>query len=109
MMHPALFIVGVIAISLAGCLMLATLAERRRRAIQARLASVLVAAPDRRNATDTQVSLRRTGTNLGSGGSPSVLRLYAFLLDELGATGDRLSISSLVVTAVIGAVLAGAM
>jgi Flp pilus assembly protein TadB len=104
MNQPALLaglaLVGILAVAWLS----ATVAERRRRDMQGQLAAVLTATSGR-NGLDGSVALRRaspTGRRRGLWLLPG--RLY--LAEELGATGDRLRIVSLVLAAFIGALLA---
>src|SRR5207247_1941631 len=91
MKYPALVLAVALAIILAVGWLSAAMAERRRRGLQARVAAVLVAAPERGALTDAAVPLRRTGTNARARGSTHPAgRLYGLLLEELGATGDRI-------------------
>src|ERR1700719_3363313 len=102
MTHPALLAgLALVVILAVGCL-LASAAERRRRNIQGQLTAVL-AATSARNGPGGSIALRRAlpggaqrGLRLFSG------RLHGWLGEELGATGDRLKIASLLFAAVIG-------
>jgi tight adherence protein B len=99
--------VGLVVLAAAAWLV-ATLAERRRRDLRARLTAVM-AAPGRDADAPSAgwVSLRRALPSGAQGGfSLFSGRFYRWLGEELGATGDRLKTSNLLVAAAIGAVLA---
>src|SRR5712691_8484818 len=103
MNHPALLAALALAVILAVAWLSATLAERRRRDMQDRLTAVLTAAPGR----SALSGLRRTsmpGARRGLRLLPQWLSRH--LAEELGATGDRLGMSGLVLGAAIGAALA---
>jgi len=102
MTHPALLAGLALVVILAVGWLLASAAERRRRNIQGQLTAVL-AATSARNGPGGSIALRRAlpggaqrGLRLFSG------RLHRWLGEELGATGDRLKIASLLFAAVIG-------
>src|SRR6266851_951690 len=104
MNHPALLAGLALVVILGAAWRSATVAERRRRDMQGQLAAVLTATSGR-NGPDGSVALRRaspTSRRRGLWLLPG--RLY--LAEELGATGDRLRIVSLVLAAFIGALLA---
>ena len=104
MNHPALLAGLALVVILAVAWLSATVAERRRRDMRGQLAAVLTATSGR-NGPDGSMALRRaspTGKRRGLWLLPG--RLY--LAEELGATGDRLGIASLLLAAVIGALLA---
>ncbi len=104
MNHPALLAGLALVVILAVAWLSATVAERRRRDMRGQLAAVLTATSGR-NGPDGSMALRRaspTGKRRGLWLLPG--RLY--LAEELGATGDRLRIGSLLLAAVIGALLA---
>ena len=107
MNHPALLAAVALAVILAVAWLSATLAERRRRDMQDRLTAVLTAAPGRSALSNGRVLLRRTNLP-GARRGPRLLPQWVsrHLAEELGATGDRLRVPSLVLGAAIGAVLA---
>lgn len=79
-------------------------AERRRRGIRGRLAAVVAMSPSAGAALES-ASLRRT-TASRQRDLPAVLAGFAsWLVVELRATGDRLTIGGLVLAAAIGALL----
>lgn len=103
MSNQALFAALALALFLGLAWLIAAYAERRRRGLQSRLAAVLAAPIPIDNRPAGGVSLRRTGPI----GIAHGLRLlpqgfYDFLIDELGATGERLSLTQLVIAAVVG-------
>jgi tight adherence protein B len=110
MNSPTLLAGMVLVVFLAGAWLMATVAERRRRDMRARLSGVLAGATERSAASGGSVSLRRAMP----GGRRGGLRLlpqsiYQALNNELGATGDRLEISGLLIAAFIGALLAAGL
>lgn len=107
MNHPALLAALALVVVLAVGWLTATVAERRRRDMRGRLTSVLTAVPGRNGPSGGSVLLRRASPT-GARRGPRLLPrwLYGRLAEELGATGDRLKISSLLLAAVIGAILA---
>jgi len=105
MKHPALLGALALVVILAVAWLSATVAERRRRDMQGQLAAVL-AATSGRNGPDGSVGLRRAGPTGTRHGLRLLLPGRLYLAEELGATGDRLRIVSLLLAAVIGALLA---
>lgn len=110
MNHPALLATVAVAVGLGATWLWFVLAERRRRGVQDRIKAVLAGAPLRSVASDGSMSLRRalpTGTQGGLWVLPGWLRRH--LAEELGATGDRVRIPSLMVAASIGALLSAGL
>ena len=107
-MNNAVLLAGLaLAAILAGGWLTATVAERRRRDMRGRLTAVLTGTPQRNDASSGLVSLRRADparTRRALGLAPRWL--IERLGEELGATGDSLTLSSLVLAAAIGALLA---
>jgi len=105
MNHPTLLAALALVVILAAAWLMATLSERRRRDMRGRLTSVLTAMPGRNNPSGGSVLLRRASP---TGRGPWLVQrwLSGWLAEELGATGDRLRIVSLLLAAVIGALLA---
>jgi tight adherence protein B len=107
MNHPALLAAAGLVVFLASVWLWVSIAERRRRGIQGRISAVLTGAPLRSAAQNGSISLRRalpTGSRSALGLLPEWFHRY--LTEELGATGDRIGIVSLLVAAVFGALLA---
>jgi tight adherence protein B len=110
MKQSALFAAVALAVILAAAWLVTTVAERRRRAVQGRITAVLTGAPLLSAASGGSMSLRRpvpTGTVSGLQLLPAWFHRY--LVDELGATGDRLKIASLLRTVLIGTLLVGGL
>src|SRR5437773_209272 len=100
MNHPTLLAALALVVILAAAWLTATLSDRRRRDMRGRLTSVLTAMPGRNDPSGGSVLLRRASP---TGRGWLVQRwLYGWLAEELGATGDRLRISSLLLASVIG-------
>jgi tight adherence protein B len=106
MTHPALLAAAALAVILAAAFVWASAAERRRRAVQTRLASVLTAAPQ---AATGRISLRRSAGRRANPFGLLPRRIHERIAGELSATADRLSIWDLVVTALIGVLISGGL
>jgi tight adherence protein B len=110
MSNPTLLACMALVVFLAGGWLVATIAERRRRDMRGRLTAVLTGAPERNAALDGSVALRRAIPHGARGGLRLLPRsVYQQLTKELGATGDRLTITTLLVAAFIGALLAAGL
>jgi tight adherence protein B len=108
MNSPALLAAIGIVILLAVAWASAVVAERRRRGLRGRLAAV-VGVSSLGGAAPESASLRRT-TISRRRGLPAVLAgLTHWLVVELRATGDRLTIGSLMIAAAVGALLVSAV
>jgi len=107
MNHPGLLAAAAVAVVLGVAWLSVIVAERRRRGIQGRIAAVLTGAPLRGASPNGAISLRREVLT-GGGGALQLLPgwFYRHLTEELGATGDRVKVSSLVLAAFIGALVA---
>jgi tight adherence protein B len=103
----ALIAAVAIAVVLGTAWLSVIVAERRRRSVQGRITAVLTGAPLRGASPNGAISLRR---EVPTGGAGALQLLpgwfYRYLTEELGATGDRVKLPSLVFAAVIGAVVA---
>jgi tight adherence protein B len=110
MNHPELLAAIALVVVLAVVWLSTVFAERRRRGLQERLAAVVSAAPPARVGSDGSVSLRR-GRPTGSAARLRLLptTLLHRLAEELGATGDRVTLAQLVLTAVVGALAAAGL
>src|SRR5687767_7153376 len=96
--------IGVFVI-LAAAWLASIVAERRRRALQGRLAAVLAPSPATSSLSQTEVAsvLRREAASRGTRVFPLVpLRFRQWLVAELQATGDSLGITSLLIAAAVG-------
>jgi tight adherence protein B len=107
MKHAALLAAVALAVIVGAAWLSTVLADRRRRVVQGRITAVLMGAPLQSTSSDGSMSLRRavpTGTRDGLG----LLQrwFYQRLGEELAATGDRVRIASLLLAALIGAILA---
>ena len=107
MTDPVLLAAAALVIALGAAFVWATVAERRRRAVQARLSMVLAAAP---RASVDPVSLRRTSS--GRNANPFGLlprQIHDRITQELSATADRLTIWDLVISGAVGVSVVGAI
>jgi tight adherence protein B len=105
--QPALIAAIGLAVVLAAGWLAATLSERRRRAMQGRLAAVMVASPAQTAGPQGAASLRRQTAGGKEQGFPLLPpRFYQWLLNELRATGDRLGLLSLFIGAGIALLIA---
>jgi tight adherence protein B len=110
MNHPELLAAIVLVVILAVGWLSIVFAERRRRGLQTRLAAVVSAGPHVSTGSDGSVSLRRGRPS----GHAARLRLlptifHHHLAQELGATGDQVTLVHLFLTAVVGGLVVAAL
>src|SRR5438874_1302182 len=107
MIDPTLLAGTALAVLLAAVWLSMTVAERRRRNMRGRLTAIMTGTPQEYTASDGSIPLRRVspaGMRSSLGLAPRWFREQ--LTEELGATGDRLGVTSLVLAGLVGALFA---
>lgn len=107
MRQPVLWIAVVVAVLLAAGWAFAVIEDRRRRAMHARLATVLGTVPPATDAVGGALSLRRPRSSTGTPRPTLKVRLSQRLAQELEATGERLTTTGLLLAASVGVLVVG--
>src|SRR5258708_6674353 len=102
MTDPTLTAALALVVVLAAALLITTISDRRRRGVQARLAEVTASARQLGASAGVRASLRRQTTGRKGSGIALLPAPLAGRLDAaLAATGGRLTVSHLIIVAVI--------
>lgn len=110
MTHPEVIIAVLLAVIMGAAWLVTSVAERRRRGLQSLLAGVVATQRVQSEVRLATPQLRRTTrADDASRGSLLTSRLRQVLAAELSATGDKVTIAQLTISAIAAALFAGSL